>query len=88
MENMYIFWGKNERSLQEHSIKGEGVAYCGLEAATAMDMTVTWCIAGKLKVELAHRVAYILHKKLTELPRTNNAGDEWISAVSVMRNFA
>ena len=78
MENMYIFWEKFERSLQKHSIKGGGgcILWSGsCDRHGYGRKTVTWCTTGKLKVELAHIVAYMLHKKLTELPRTNDAGD-------------
>ena len=37
--------------------------------------TLTWCTTGKQKIELVHRVAYMLHKKRTEVPHTNGAGD-------------
>ena len=62
MENMYIFWEKIERSLQKDSIKGGGgcILWSGsCDRHGYGRKTVTWCTTGKLKVELAHRVAYV-----------------------------
>ena len=78
MEHMYIFWEKIERSLQKYSVKGGGgcILWSGSSDRHGYGRkTVTWCTTGKHKVELAHRVAYMLHKKVTDLYRTNDAGD-------------
>ena len=78
MEHMYIFWEKIERSLQKYSVNGGGgcILWSGSSDGHGYGRkTVTCCTTGKQKVELAHRVAYMLHKKVTELPRTNDAGD-------------
>ena len=78
MNSMYIFWEKIERSLQKNSVKGVGgcILWSGsLDRHGYGRKTVTWCPGKQPKCELAHRVAYMLHYKVTELPHMNHAGD-------------
>lgn len=74
---MSLFWEKLSRGLRKKSVKGDGecILWTGSRDRDGYGRKMVKWSFRLQKVERVHRVAYMVTRRLTKLPRTDNSGE-------------